>query len=77
MKANRLRELRLKEKLTQKEIAEIIGITQRAYQNYERGRRTPSLETAQKLSNIFMVSIEEIFFTKSHCKMQCNEKTSA
>jgi len=62
MELNKLKELRLKENMTQKEIAEIIGITQRGYQNYERGRRIPPLITAVKLSNLFMCSIETIFF---------------
>lgn len=77
MNKNNLKELRLKEKLTQSKIAETLGITQRAYQNYERGRRTPSLEIAQKLANAFKCSIEDIFFTKSSCNTQDVNKNTA
>lgn len=74
MSENKLKELRLKEKMTQSEIAEIIGITQRGYQNYERGRRLPPLATAVKLSNLFMCSIEAIFFNNTYCDMQYKDK---
>jgi len=62
MHKNKLKELRLKENMTQNEIAEIIGMTQRGYQNYESGRRIPPLITAVKLSDLFMCSIKTLFF---------------
>lgn len=61
MLSNNLKELRHKEKMTQKEVSEILGITVRAYQNYESGRRTPSLKMALKLSNMFKCSVDDIF----------------
>lgn len=65
---NKLKELRLSKKLTQQEVANLLGITQRAYQNYERGRRTPSLKTAIELSKIFNCDIETIFLKNNTAK---------
>ena len=59
---NRLLIFRNKNKLTQREIAEKVGITTSAYGMLETGVRTPSLGTAYELSRFFNTTIEEIFF---------------
>lgn len=56
----RLRELRLKNKLTQKEVAAFLGITESAYGYYEQGRNEPSLQTIKKLAQRYDVSISYI-----------------
>ena len=43
----RLKELRLKKGLTQKEVAEEFGIKQPNYQQWESGKRRPSSETCK------------------------------
>ncbi|MED0675827.1 helix-turn-helix transcriptional regulator [Aneurinibacillus thermoaerophilus] len=53
----KLRELRKKHKLTQKEVADFLGITESAYGYYEQGRNEPSLDTIRKLANKYEVSI--------------------
>ncbi|KRL79510.1 helix-turn-helix domain-containing protein [Ligilactobacillus equi] len=53
---NRIKELRKKKGITQKELAQIIGITQAALSNYERGR-APSYDIAHKIANYFGKSI--------------------
>ena len=42
-------EIRDKANLTQEQIGEKIGVTNRSYSHYENGRRTPSSATAKKL----------------------------
>lgn len=69
-KKNNLMKLRKKESLTQKDVAKIIGISTRTYQNYEKGRRTPTLEVAKKFADIFLYSIDDIFFENTDCEMQ-------
>ena len=59
---NKLLVLREEESLTQKDIADKIGITTSHYGMIEIGVRNPSLSTAYKLANFFKTTIEYIFF---------------
>lgn len=52
--------LRKDNKLSQKEIAEKINISQRAYAHYEKGDREPSIETLIKLADFYKVSMDYI-----------------
>ena len=54
----KLKELRERDKVSQKEIAEYLGITRSAYSNYEQGIREPSLECFQKICQFFDVKAE-------------------
>lgn len=56
----RLKALRTEKGLSQKEIAEYLGISQPAYANYERQAREADYETLKKLSDFFNVSIDFI-----------------
>ena len=62
---NKVRELRKKQKLTQDELAELIGISRQAIHAIEKAKFDPSLPTAFKLSELFKTSIEELFIYKS------------
>lgn len=42
--SKRLKELRQKNNLTQKELADILGVFQGSYANWENGKREPSFE---------------------------------
>ena len=55
--------LRIKKNLTQKELAEKVGVTSRSIQYYESGRILPSLIVAKKIADEFQQPIEAIFFT--------------
>ena len=55
---DRLKEIRLNKKLTQKEIAEKLGTSQPSYQNWEKGTRKPSRITLQKIATFFNVSTD-------------------
>ena len=54
----RLKKLRKKEKLTQKDIATFLNISQPAYQHFESGKKKMNLETMEKLADYFNVSID-------------------
>ena len=60
MFSKKLKELRLKANLTQKEIAEKLNITQQSYQKWESGKSKPTLSTLEMFSDFFGVSIEEL-----------------
>lgn len=53
-----LKELRTNEHKTQKEIADIIGITQFTYCNYETERTQPDIKTLIALADHFQVSLD-------------------
>lgn len=54
----KLRSLRTENKLTQKQIADRIGLAISAVSSYESGTRYPSYESLVKLSRIFHVSTD-------------------
>lgn len=57
---NLIYELRTKNNLTQKELADKLLITSQAISKWENGRGIPDIEMIQKLSGIFKVDISEI-----------------
>ena len=58
---NRVRELRKNQKLTQEELAELIGISRQAINAIEKEKFDPSLPTAFKMAKLFKTSIEDLF----------------
>ena len=55
-----LRQLREKQGLKQKELAEKLEISLRAYQYYERNEREPQLSTLIRIADYFDVSLDEL-----------------
>lgn len=62
----RLRELRLRRKISQEEVARHIGITRSAYSHYEINNRQPVYETLIKLAAYFYVSLDYIIGGNQH-----------
>ncbi len=62
---NRVKELRKNQKLTQEELADLIGISRQAINAVEKEKFDPSLPTAFKIANLFKTSIEELFIFKT------------
>ena len=62
---NRVKELRYKRKITQEELAALIGISRQAINAIEKEKFDPSLPTAFKMANLFKTSIEELFIFKT------------
>ena len=54
----RLKELRMKQNITQKDLAERLGITVRAYRYYEQGKRYPDFQGLLMLADCFQVSLD-------------------
>ncbi len=55
---NRLVELRKMNKLTQRQVAEHLGISQPSYIRYENGTSEPSLQNLSKLADLFDVTVD-------------------
>ena len=54
----RLKELREFKRLTQKEVAAIIGYSEISYARYEKGEREPDISTLCKLAEYFNVTVD-------------------
>lgn len=54
---NRIKEIRLQKKVSQKDLAEAIDITHQAISLYEKNLRTPSPKVWQALADYFNVSV--------------------
>ncbi len=56
----RLRELRKKNNLSQRKIADVIGCSPATYSRYETGQREPSIDILIQLSSFYNVSVDYI-----------------
>lgn len=58
---NQLKETRLERKMTQKDMAEKIGIPEITYRMYEAGDRSVPEDKAEKISKILGKNVEDLF----------------
>lgn len=58
---NRITELRKEKRLTQQDLANLLGVTRQTIISLENGRYNPSITLAFKISRTFHLSIEDIF----------------
>ncbi|WEA52270.1 helix-turn-helix transcriptional regulator [Weissella paramesenteroides] len=54
----RLKELREAKGLSQRQLANELGMVRQAYSNYERGEREPRIDVLIKLADYFDVSVD-------------------
>ena len=59
----KLRELRLKNDLSQVELSKILNISQTSYSQWERGICEPNIETLKKIARYFKVSLDILLET--------------
>ena len=52
-------------KLSQEEFAEMVGVTRQTISNWELNETSPDLKQAQKLSDIFNISMDELIGRKN------------
>ena len=60
MHSGHLRTVRIQNGLTQQQIADVLGISRSAYCGYETGRRSPSIDIIEKLSEFYNIPFERI-----------------
>lgn len=58
--SDNLKEARLKSGLSQKDVAENIGVAKSTYSLYESGNREPNVNTIKKISNYLNVSADTL-----------------
>lgn len=58
-------ELRTSAKLSQKDFAKLIGVSQTAVNFWENGKRQPKLEQLQKICNYFDISLKTLLHDDS------------
>lgn len=58
---NRIRELRAREQLTQKELAAQVQVRRETIVFLEKGTYNPSLQLAWRIAQVFGLPIEEVF----------------
>lgn len=56
--SERIKQLKIQKKLMQKDIAQAIGVSIRAYQYYETEQREPTLSVLIALADYFDVSLD-------------------
>lgn len=70
IKLNRIKELRQKEKLTQEELANKIGVTKRTIIAWEKGERQIKPDKAQALADLFRVEVGYLLgYNEGHRRM--------
>ena len=63
---NRLKELREEKGLTQKQLAEQLGLNSVTYLRYEKSQREPSLSILADIANYFNVSVDYLLGLKDY-----------
>jgi putative transcriptional regulator len=59
--ANTVQDVRVKEDMTQEELAEKVGVSRQTIIAIERGHYTPSVMLAMKIARCFKRTVEDIF----------------
>ena len=58
----KIREYRARDKLSQEELAQKVGVRRETIGNLEKGRYNPSLVLAWNIAKVFGCTVEELFF---------------
>lgn len=72
---NRIKELRLNNNKTQKDIADYVGLTKQAISAYESGFRNPKPKNWQALADYFNVSVPYLKGATTYEFLDHNEKS--
>ena len=59
---NRLKELRAKHGLNQQELGSLVGASRQTISLIERGDYNPSITLALRISQVFQVPVEQVFY---------------
>jgi transcriptional regulator with XRE-family HTH domain len=72
----RLKKARKSKNLTQKQLAESIGVNQKQYQHWERGRAEPSFDKVKRLSYMLGINVEWLLYGNGKLIAKNGEKAS-
>ena len=71
---NRIRELRKAKKMSQAELAGATGLSDNYIALVEQGKRSPSLETVEKIADAIKVPYDELFYFQPQGSKKVLEK---
>ena len=57
----KIRELRLRDRLSQEELAQRVGVRRETIGHLENGHYNPSLKLAMDIAKVFHTTVEELF----------------
>ena len=57
----RIRELRARDRLSQEELAQRVGVRRETIGNLENGKYNPSLKLAMDIARVFETTVEDLF----------------
>lgn len=63
----RLKEIRENKRMTQKQMADYLGLSQPVYSHYENETRQPSIEVLKRMSKSLCVSVDFIIGNEDFC----------
>lgn len=66
MKFQRIQDLRVDSDLTQKEMSEILHISQRSYSHYETDSRNIPIEMLIRIANYYQISLDYLVGRTDH-----------
>lgn len=64
----KLRDSRKASGMTQRSVAQFLGISERAYQHYESGSREPNIKTLIRLSILLDISLDDLLCRDDYLK---------
>jgi len=71
---NKIKVFRAEHDLTQEGLADAIGVTRVTINAIEKGKYTPSLELAFKISQFFKTELTKVFYIQNVTKGENDEK---
>lgn len=73
---NRLKEVRLERKMSQKQVSELVGISESYYCQLETGARRMSLPIAQKIALVLGTSLDDLFMPLdfANCRVDAGDQ---
>lgn len=74
--ANNLKFLREKHHLTQYDLHKILNVSRQAYSNYERGERTPDLDTLLNIASYYQVTLDALVLQNIQNSYLYSDRTS-
>ena len=61
MLCNRIKQFREYNNLEQKQVADVIGISEELYKEFEYGRAVPTIDIIEKLAKCYKVTVDEFY----------------
>lgn len=70
---NYIYDLRKRNGISQTDLAELLGVTNKAVSKWENGKAKPKTEILRKMTSYFKIPIEELLMIKGEKKMEISK----